>query len=202
MDYLILIVLWCLWCALHSAMIALKVTGYLKKRLGDGYRYYRLVYNSVAIGTLFPLLSYGRQFNERVLFVWDGPLLVIKIAALALAVALFILGAMKYDMLSFAGIRQIRSGKHYTVMSETGKIDASGILGLTRHPWYLGAILLVWSDDSRIYGSTLIVNVILTIYILWGTILEERKLVIEIGDAYRDYQQRVPMLLPLKWKAN
>jgi protein-S-isoprenylcysteine O-methyltransferase Ste14 len=181
-------------------MIALKVTAYLKKRLGDGYRYYRLVYNIAAIGTLIPLLGYGRPLKEQVLFVWGGPLLVIKITVLALAVALFILGAMKYDMLSFAGIRQIRSGNHYAVMSETGKIDASGILGLTRHPWYLGAILLVWSDDSRIYGSTLIVNAILTLYIVWGTILEERKLVIEIGDAYRDYQKRVPMLLPLKLK--
>jgi protein-S-isoprenylcysteine O-methyltransferase Ste14 len=49
------------------------------------------------------------------------------------------------------------------------------------------------------YVSTLIVNCILTIYLIIGTILEERKLVLVMGDAYRDYQKRVSMLIPCKW---
>jgi protein-S-isoprenylcysteine O-methyltransferase Ste14 len=86
-------------------------------------------------------------------------------------------------------------------MSETGGIDTTGILGLTRHPWYLGALFFIWSDDARITVSSLIVNVILTIYIVCGTILEERKLVAELGDAYRDYQKWVPMLFPTRWQS-
>lgn len=39
-------------------------------------------------------------------------------------------------------------------------------------------------------------------YIFYGTILEERKLVTELGDAYRIYQQRVPMLVPIRWRHN
>jgi protein-S-isoprenylcysteine O-methyltransferase Ste14 len=42
----------------------------------------------------------------------------------------------------------------------------------------------------------IIVNIVLTIYIIMGTILEERKLVSEFGDAYVKYQQEVPMLIP------
>ena len=40
---------------------------------------------------------------------------------------------------------------------------------------------------------------ILTVYLIIGTFLEERKLVYEFGDQYRNYQKQVSMLLPLKW---
>jgi protein-S-isoprenylcysteine O-methyltransferase Ste14 len=196
MDYVYLILLWSLWCVLHSGMIALRVTDYLKARLGGGYRYYRLIFNIISIVTLAPLLLYGNSIDAPVLYEYHGPLLWIKIMLLAVAIGLFVLGALKYDILSFVGIRQLRSGSRYSVMSKTGAIDTSGIMGLTRHPWYLGALFFIWSDDVRITTTSLIVNVILTIYLVYGTLLEERKLVIELGDAYREYQKQVPMLFP------
>jgi protein-S-isoprenylcysteine O-methyltransferase Ste14 len=200
MDYLFLIVLWCLWCIVHSAMIALRVTDYLKARLGDRYRFYRLVFNGVSIVTLAPLLFYSRQIDAPVLYEWHGPLLWLKLALLAVAMGLFTIGALKYDMLSFAGIRQLRSGNRHAVMSETGAIDSTGILSLVRHPWYLAALFFIWSDDARITMPSLIVDLILTVYVVCGTLLEERKLVIELGDAYRQYQKRVPMLFPTHWR--
>jgi protein-S-isoprenylcysteine O-methyltransferase Ste14 len=198
MTYGVLTVLWLLWCVLHSGMIALRVTNTLKSRLGDAYRYYRLVFNAVAIVTLIPLLIYSHRLNGPLLYEWRGMMLWFKTAVLAVSIGLFVAGALKYDLLSFAGIRQLRSGNLGMVMSETGAIDDSGILGWIRHPWYLAAILFVWSDDARIDMSTLIVNTILTLYVLCGTMLEERKLVAELGDTYRTYQQRVPMLVPIR----
>lgn len=201
MDYLLLIMLWCLWCILHSGMIALRMTDYLKIRLGGGYRYFRLVFNGVSIATLAPLLIYSRRIDAPVLYEWHGPQLWLKFMLLAVAIGLFVLGALKYDMLSFAGIRQLRTGNRHAIMSETGAIDTSGILGLIRHPWYLGALFFIWSDDARMTASSLIVDVILTIYVVCGTLLEERKLVVELGDAYRQYQKRVPMLFPTRWRS-
>jgi protein-S-isoprenylcysteine O-methyltransferase Ste14 len=46
----------------------------------------------------------------------------------------------------------------------------------------------------------IIVNTLLTIYIIIGTILEERKLVLEFGEAYVKYQKEVPMLIPFSKK--
>ena len=200
MDYLTLIVLWCLWCVLHSGMIALRVTEFLQARLGNGYRYYRLVFNTVSIATLIPLLIFSSRIDAPVLYHWHGPLLWLKSMLLAAAMGLFVLGALKYDMLSFAGIRQLRSGNRHAVMSETGAIDSTGILSLIRHPWYLAALFFIWSDDAKITMSSLIVDVILTIYVVCGTLLEERKLVAELGDAYRRYQKQVPMLFPTRWR--
>jgi protein-S-isoprenylcysteine O-methyltransferase Ste14 len=36
----------------------------------------------------------------------------------------------------------------------------------------------------------------LSIYILVGAYFEERKLLVEFGDAYSEYRQRTPMLIP------
>jgi len=41
-----------------------------------------------------------------------------------------------------------------------------------------------------------LINVVLTVYVVIGTKLEEKKLVLEYGDKYIKYQQEVPMLIP------
>ena len=111
----------------------------------------------------------------------------------------FIFYLLKYDLLQLIGFRQIKYGKLDSALSESGELDTSGILGLTRHPWYLAVIIFIWIAYREMYVSTLIVNIILTIYVVMGTVLEERKLIIEFGDNYRDYKNRVSMLFPVKW---
>ena len=56
MEYLALIILWGIWCAIHSGMISLTVNDYLKNRLGSYCKFYRLFYNLVALITLIPLI--------------------------------------------------------------------------------------------------------------------------------------------------
>jgi protein-S-isoprenylcysteine O-methyltransferase Ste14 len=126
-------------------------------------------------------------------------MMILQFFLMITVLLLFISGGMKYDMLRLFGIRQIKSGESHSTLSETGAIDTSGVLGLTRHPWYLGAIIFVWIDYREMYVSTFIVSMILTVYLVIGTVLEERKLVIQCGDDYRDYKERVSMLFPFKW---
>jgi protein-S-isoprenylcysteine O-methyltransferase Ste14 len=82
------------------------------------------------------------------------------------------------------------------LISDKNEFDTSGILGITRHPWYLAAILLIWARPLDI--SVIVVNMIFTAYLIAGTYLEEKKLIREFGDKYRIYQQQVSMLIPLK----
>lgn len=199
MSIIGLIVLWCLWCAIHSVMITLSVTSYLKTKLGSKYRYYRLFYNFVAFATLIPVILYSANLKGPVVFHWDGFISIFRFVLMAASILLFILGAFKYDLLQLLGIRQIISGNSFSALSETGDIDTSGVLSLTRHPWYLALIILLWVSHRDVYLSKFIVNIILTVYLVIGTFLEERKLIIEYGDGYRDYQQRVSMLFPYKW---
>jgi protein-S-isoprenylcysteine O-methyltransferase Ste14 len=65
-----------------------------------------------------------------------------------------------------------------------------------RHLLYLFTILLMWSCPNLTLDR-LLFNLLWTIWIVIGSYFEEKDLIAEFGDAYRDYQKRVPMFLPL-----
>jgi protein-S-isoprenylcysteine O-methyltransferase Ste14 len=68
-----------------------------------------------------------------------------------------------------------------------------------RHPLYLFMILMIWSCPD-LTADRLLFNLLWTVWIVIGSYFEERDLIVEFGDAYREYQKRVPMLMPLlKW---
>ena len=117
--------------------------------------------------------------------------------SVGIAVLLFFLGGRHYDARQVLGIKQIREGTSNKVITDTGEFDTSGILGLTRHPWYLATILFIWARQLDV--SAILVNVILTSYLIIGTYLEEKKLIGEFGEGYLTYQKRVSMLMPYKW---
>jgi protein-S-isoprenylcysteine O-methyltransferase Ste14 len=124
-------------------------------------------------------------------------MVLFQVLLLTIAVLLFFAGSRLYDMLQFLGLRQIRTGSSHSALTETGTLDTAGILGVTRHPWYLGTSMLIWARGLDV--STLITNIILTIYLIVGTVLEEQKLLIEYGEDYRKYQKKVSMLIPFKY---
>lgn len=200
MDYFLLGLMWLLWCGVHSGMICLKVTEYLKLLFGAYFRFYRLIYNLVAILTIIPVISFGRSIEGNLIFQWDGFLLIFQMLLLAISIFLFIAGAMYYDIFQFLGIRQIWTGKSHSVITKSGELKTDGILCVMRHPWYLAAILLIWSRGFDLSG--LITNIILTLYLIIGTLQEERKLFYEYGESYRKYQKKVSMLIPFKYLLN
>jgi protein-S-isoprenylcysteine O-methyltransferase Ste14 len=55
--------------------------------------------------------------------------------------------------------------------------------------------VLFWSCPS-LTADRLLFNILWTAWVVMGTILEERDLVDDFGDSYRDYQANVPMLVP------
>ncbi len=120
-----------------------------------------------------------------------------QVILLGIAVLLFFFGGRRYDALQMLGIKQIRERTSNKVITDTGELDTSGILGITRHPWYLATILFIWARQLDV--SAMFVNVILTSYLIVGTFLEEKKLIGEFGERYLTYQKRVSMLIPYKW---
>jgi protein-S-isoprenylcysteine O-methyltransferase Ste14 len=133
--------------------------------------------------------------DNRIIIEWVSPWSVIRIILMYGSLLMFFWAFFfNYDSLSFFGIRQIMNyGKTKNTNPSVG-IKKNGLLGVIRHPMYLCLIIYIWCQTFRMLD--IIVNVILTVYVIIGTILEEKKLILEFGDYYKKYQQEVPMLIP------
>mgnify|MGYP006433182559 FL=1 len=80
--------------------------------------------------------------------------------------------------------------------SSPPKFMVLGLYKVVRHPIMLGFIIAFWATPVMTMGHLLFAAVTTTYILLSLSLLEERDLVAELGDAYTDYQYRVPMIFP------
>ena len=196
MKYLFLALAWTAYCVLHSALISETATGFLERRLGASFRFYRLFFNAVALVLLLPVVWYSHTLGGEPLVRWEGTWRAARYALVSVGVLLLVAGGRHYSLRRFIGLSQLRR-RSPGGLATGGGIDSTGILGLVRHPWYTAVLLLLWARDLDV--ARLVANGVLTVYVVVGTLLEERKLVHEFGNAYHVYQERVSMFVPLKW---
>jgi protein-S-isoprenylcysteine O-methyltransferase Ste14 len=195
MKYVIFSLLWIAYCALHSYLISIRFTSLMSRLLKKYYAFYRLFYVLISLILLIPLINYSAQNNDMVIITYGPILNVIRYVLISGSLLMFFWAFFfDYDSLSFFGIRQILSLGKQTNTNPIKEIKRKGLLGIMRHPMYLALIIFLWCQTHRM--SDIIGNTILTIYIVIGTWLEERKLVLEFGNTYIAYQREVPMLIP------
>ena len=198
-KYLYAVLGWVLWCTVHSTLISTTVTDFAKKKLGGSFRFYRLFYNVVSLVTLIPIVSYSHTLREAPIFRWEGSLGIVQVFLLAVSVYLFVAGGRHYSWARFWGISQIKAGRAGRSLADSSTFVVSGIHRIIRHPWYIGGILIVWAQDLS--ASTILINMVISVYFMIGAVLEERKLVLEFGENYREYQRSVSMLFPWRLTA-
>lgn len=195
MEYLIVSMLWIGYCVLHSFLISVSFTKYVSNLLKHYYAFYRLFYVLVSIVLLIPLINYTANIDRTIIISYEIPWSIIRLILMYGSLLMFFWAFFfSYDLLSFFGIRQILNFKKINEKNLTIGIKQKGLLGVIRHPMYLALIIYLWMQTFRVVD--IIVNIILTIYVIIGTILEEKKLILEFGEAYKQYQKKVPMLIP------
>ncbi len=190
---------WACWGGMHSLLISPGWMRMFSARFPGFCPWYRLVYNCLAVLTLLPLLHFKDVLVGDTLLSWDGLLAPIRFALLGVAVWLFWAGARVYDLRVVGGLAQLRSACSFAGSPYTEELRTTGILGRVRHPWYGGALLLLWTRTGTFDAAELVTSLVLTGYVLIGARLEERKLVHVHGQSYRDYQRSTPMFFPRPW---
>lgn len=195
MGYLLIASLWIAYCLLHSFLVSTSFTNLLTRSLKNYYAFYRIFFVSFSLALLIPLIKYTDQFDSNIIITYSLPWNIVRYALLLSALAMFFWAFFfDYDSLSFFGIRQILNFGEERKINPSEDLKRNGLLGVVRHPMYFALIIALWCDTFTATG--IMVNIILTVYVIMGTILEEKKLALEFGDAYIKYQQEVPMLIP------
>jgi methanethiol S-methyltransferase len=195
MEYVLVVCLWIGYCALHSFLISIRCTSIMSHSLKNYYAFYRFFYILISSILLIPLINYTARLNSPVVIVYVFPWSIVRYALTAGSLLMFFWAFFfNYDSLSFFGIRQILNFGKGGKTNPSEDIKRNGLLGIMRHPMYFALIIYLWCQTFRLVD--IIVNAVLTMYVIIGTKLEERKLVLEYGDVYAQYQQEVPMLIP------
>lgn len=81
-----------------------------------------------------------------------------------------------------------------------GRLATDGLYGVVRHPQYTGIFLAIFGEGI-VHWPTLVSVVMFPIIVVAYVLLarkEERQMLAEYGERYRDYQRRVPMFFP-RW---
>jgi len=114
------------------------------------------------------------------------------------SVAGFLWGSRALRYFDPYGIKPIRSHLYGTEL-RTMPFAVRGPYRWVRHPLYFFVVLMIWSYPD-VTADRLLFNVLWTAWIVVGAVLEERDMVAEFGDVYRDYQRKVPMLIPYRFR--
>lgn len=194
MEQLPLVIGWVLYAALHSLLADLRVKTAVTVRLPGFAPWYRLAYNGIALLTALPLMWLMRAAPGVELWAWNGALAWVA-NSLALAALFGALQSSKaYAMNDFLGLAVLDGGK----AKERDVFRISPPHRFVRHPWYSFGLVIVWTRDMNV--AMLVTALAVTLYFVFGSMLEERKLIAVHGDTYRRYREKVPALIPLPWK--
>ncbi|EHQ91029.1 putative protein-S-isoprenylcysteine methyltransferase [Desulfosporosinus youngiae DSM 17734] len=200
LKYLITVLIWTGFGVIHSALISLQFTNWAKRVMVRYFAFYRLGYNLLSIVLFIILFSITKSLDSELVINFVPPWMILQRVLLITSGVMIIWAFLSYDALEFIGIRQILNIGNKMNSAQPQIITKKGLLGMVRHPMNLATIVFMWSLDST--RVDVLVHLILTIYIIIGIWLEERKLIREFGSAYIEYQREVPALVPFikKWK--
>lgn len=195
-EHLLIITSFIAYFALHSLLASLWLKQRVARCCPGLLPYYRLGYNLLAVVLALPLLYLVWRYPGEPLWQWRGlgSYLADGLGLIALIVLLYSLRL--YDMGEFLGLRQARGKVHE--IGDMEHFQISPLHRYVRHPWYFLILVIIWSRDMA--SNQLLIYLLVTLYLVIGSRLEERKLIVYHGEVYRDYRRHVAGLIPLPWK--
>jgi protein-S-isoprenylcysteine O-methyltransferase Ste14 len=185
-------IIWSAWCVLHSMLNSeglIRGSGLLDSAIG---RYYRLIYSIIAVITLLLASWMTPRWQGFELWRFRGPTLVIPVLVWAPAVVMFCLTFRFVNMWDSLGLSSLGIGRKSSESQE--KLITWGIYGVIRHPQFAAGLMMLWARDLTDRG--LVINIVLSLYLIIGARIEETRLLTLYGDPYAQYMKKIPRFIP------
>lgn len=185
-----LLFLWVMYCTIHSLLAENTVKNYIQNFIGIGFKYYRPMYSIFAFITLALLLWFQFSIKSSWLFTPSIYTYLPGIIAGLTGLSIMTICINKY-FYEMSGLQAIKNPQAKQTLQQ------SGLHQYVRHPLYLGTLLFI-GGLFLIFPlmSNLIAAIIITLYVLLGIRLEEKKLELQFGSTYIEYAKKVPKLIP------
>jgi len=190
----IIIIVVLLYGVVHSLLATLKVKDMVRRYIRiSADRTYRLFYNLIALLTFLPVLVLQVILPDEGLYLIPFPWVLLTTVIQGLAIITLFLGLLQTGLWSFLGIKQL------FLLSQEPQTElvVHGLYRWVRHPLYTAGLLFIWFSPVMTH-NTLAISVGLSVYLILGALVEERKLIREYGAKYLQYQKHTPMLVPVK----
>ena len=189
-DYWMLTGYWILFCVVHHITATEKCKSIFQVRMGAGFRYYRLIYTSLAlVSFVFVLFKQFSIKSDRLEIVpWFKYFVGTPLGILGICV---MFASIRKYFFKLSGI-----GVFYA-RQQPASLEFDGVHQYIRHPLYLGTLLLIWSLFLFFPLLTnLMAFLVMTTYVLIGIRFEEKKLLLIFGEIYKKYRDKTPGLIP------
>lgn len=180
----------------HSLAASLRAKRLARRAVGEqSDRWYRLAFSVFGAVTFLPVLALVALLPDRGLYRVPWPWAVIPVALQAAGLLLLLWVFQVTDLWAFLGLRQVGSPDRPVEFLVRG-----GPYRYVRHPMYTATLLVLWCTPLMSL-NWLALSLGTTVYFIIGGYFEERKLLLQFGEAYAEYRQRTPMLIPWPQRA-
>ena len=192
------IVAWGVFALFHSVTVSERYERWARHAMGEKRfgAYHRLLFTLYSAVATAAALLYVRSLPDLPFYRIDGWVRFLFHGVQILGAGLLLW--TPWDLKEFVGLRQwerYRKGEGQATGRNERLFTGKGY-GLVRHPLYLGcSILLAFHPVQTRSSAATAAAVIAYFYI--GTFSEERRLVRTFGEAYLQYQRRIPRFFPL-----
>ena len=195
--------------AIHSLLASKPAKDIARRIVGDRYRngLYRFAFNAKSVLFLVWATWWFLRLPDREIYRVRVPWSWLFRAGQVASLGVLLSAVRVIGIFDFAGIAQLRSllagfdpdpepEAQGPPLGADGQLVTGQPFRLTRHPSNLGA-LGVFLLFPRMTVNRLTLVVLVTLYVVLGSLHEERRLRTAYGEPFERYRQGVPFLVPL-----
>jgi len=196
------------WAGIHSLLASRRAKDASAQVAGSRSRdgLYRVAYNAQSVVTVALAARRLARLPDRGLYEVGPPWSWLFRAGQIGSLTVLFSGVRVFGVLEFAGIVPLwraltepesrpEPEAQGPPIGADGEMESAGAFRFTRHPGNLGALgfFLLW---PRMTVNRATLAALVALYVVLGSMHEERRLRMAYGEAFERYRQKVPFLIP------